>query len=143
MIRTASGLALLAVALLASAPGTARGQERLVEGRLAAEAPETPATPASLSYPRSTLSYVPAGERRDGGRGIDDATTGVWVGALVGVVAGGLLSSWAFCGLGEGECGFSITAAGPGMLIGGILGASVGGLLDSGPPESDHRRDGP
>lgn len=82
------------------------------------------------------MSYLPTPKTGDE-RGIEDATSGVWIGGVIGILAGGLIGSWAYCGLGEGECGFSITAAGPGMPIGGILGASIGGLLDREPRTDD------
>lgn len=146
MFRSVSAIALLALAPLAFGPeaglAQGRGDRAATAGFAEAASPAasdaapgvpgtaTNTTPsAALSFPRSALRYLPSA-RTGGERGIEDATTGVWVGALTGVVAGGLIASWAYCGLGEGDCGFSITAAGPGMLIGGILGASIGGLLD-------------
>ena len=116
---------LLAIALPASDPGSVRAQTR-------PPVPDPAATAApSLAFPRSELSFPTTRATDD--RGIEDATPGVWIGGAAGIVAGGLIGSWAFCGLGEGDCEFSITAAGPGMLIGGILGASIGGLLDREP----------
>lgn len=112
----------------AAAPGTASAPSARTDDGPATASP-------SLAFPRSGLSYLPTNTGDE--RGIEDATSGVWIGGGVGIVAGGLVGSWAYCGLGEGQCGFSITAAGPGMLIGGILGASVGGLLDREPRADD------
>ncbi|MBW3660794.1 MAG: hypothetical protein KY397_04075 [Gemmatimonadetes bacterium] len=106
------------------ASGSARAQQ--IEPSPAVHATNAEAS-LSLSRP---LRLVGEAESPEAAGGIENASRGVWIGAAVGTVVGGLVGSWAFCGLGEGDCGFSITAAAPGMLIGGILGASIGGLLD-------------
>lgn len=124
MSRFGSVLAPLALASLVLFPAPASAQTVAGENSATAE-------PPSLAFPRSILDHRPdAWAPRE--RGIEDASPGVWIGGVTGIVAGGLIGSWAYCGLGEGECTFSLTAAGPGMLIGGILGASIGGLLDRG-----------